>query len=101
MRAIAGLCAGHVVEGGKRASDAGIIFQGIETGIDGDGVLELVAELRALVLKRADIAERSKLVDAIHAQPHGAAFAADKPAARKIVARIGKAAASGVAAVKT
>src|SRR6266851_110894 len=104
MRAIAGQCAGRSVEGGKRATDAGIIFQGVETGIDREGqparVLEVVAELHALVIKRADIAERSILVDAVHAQTHAAAFAADKPAVRKTVAHIGKAAASGVTAVK-
>src|SRR5258705_12921831 len=51
-------------------------------------------------MKRAAIAERSILVDAVHAQTHAAAFAADKPAVRKIVAHIGKAAALGVTAVK-
>src|SRR6266851_10161726 len=97
MRAIAWQCTGRAVEGGKRATDAGIIFQGVETGIDREGcVLEVVAE----VIKRADIAERSIPVDAVHAQTHAAAFAADKPAVRKIVAHIGKAAASGVTAVK-
>src|SRR6202035_1179434 len=50
--------------------------------------------------KRADIAERSILVDTVDAETHAAAFAADKPAVRKIVAQIGKAAASGVTAVK-
>src|ERR1700731_1454977 len=104
MRAIAWQCAGHGVEGGKRAADAGIIFQGVETRIDREGyparVLEVVAELHALVIKRAEIAERSILVDAVHAQTHAAAFAADKPAVRKIVAHRGKAAASGVTAVK-
>src|SRR6266481_7968217 len=103
MRAIAWQCAGHGVEGGKRAADAGVIFQGVETGIDREGqparVFEVVAELHALVIKRGDIAERSILVDAVHAQTHAAAFAADKPAVRKIGAHIGKAA-SGVTAVK-
>src|SRR6266849_8882018 len=93
MRAIAGQCAGRGVEGGKRATDAGIIFQGVETGIDREGrVLEGVAELHAFVIKRANIAERCILVDAVHAQTHAAY--------RKIVAHIGKAAASGVTAVK-
>src|SRR3981189_2957467 len=93
MRAIAGQCAGRGVEGGKRATDAGIIFQGVETGIDREGrVLEGVAELHAFVIKRANIAERSILVDAVHAQTHAAY--------RKIVVHIGKAAAAGVTAVK-
>src|SRR6202171_2283889 len=101
MRAIARQCAGHGVEGGKRASDAGAIFQGVETGIDREGcVLEVVAELHALVIQRAKIAERSIPVDAVHAQTHAAAFVADKPAVRKIVAHRGKDAASGVTAVK-
>src|SRR5258708_36962254 len=104
MRAIARQRAGHGVEGGKGTTDAEIIFQGVETGIDREGwparVLEVVAELHALVIKRADIAERSVLVDAVHAQTHAAAFAADKPAVRKIVAHIGKVAASGATAVK-
>src|SRR3984893_16489868 len=102
MRAVAGQCAGHRVEGGKRATDAGIIFQGVEAGINRERqparVFEVVAELHAFVIKR--VAERSVLVDAVHAQTHAAAFAADKPAVRKIVAHIGKAAASGVTAVK-
>src|SRR5450631_458532 len=101
MRAIARQCAGHGVEGGKRVTDAGVIFQGVEPGIDREGcVLEVVAELHALVIKRAEITERSIQVDAVHAQTHAAAFAADKPAVRKIVAHIGKAAASGVTALK-
>src|ERR1700730_8938409 len=102
MRAVAGQCAGHGVEGGKRATDAGTVFQGVEAGIDRERqparVFEVVAELHALVIKRA--AERSTLVDAVHAQTHAAAFAPDKPAVRKIVAHSGKAAASGVTAVK-
>src|SRR6202165_2085067 len=104
MPAIASQCAGRGVEGSKRVTDAGVVFQGIETGIDREGrparVLEVVAELHALVSERADIAERSILIGAAHAQTHAAAFAADKPAVRKIVAHIGKAAASGVTAVK-
>src|ERR1700730_12174234 len=101
MRAIAWQCAGHGVEGRKRVTDAGVIFQGVETGIDREGcVLEVVAELHALVIKRAEIAERSIPVDAVHTQTHAATFAADKPAVRKIVAHRGKAAASGVTAVK-
>src|ERR1700730_823666 len=100
MRAIAWQCAGHGVEGRKRAADAGVKFQRVETGIDREGcVLEIVAELHALVIKRAEIAERSIPVDAAHAQTHAAAFAADKPAVRKIVAHRGKAA-SGVTAVE-
>src|ERR1700730_2829752 len=101
MRAIAWQCAGHGVEGRKRAADAGVVFQRVETGIDREGcVLEVVAELHALVIKRVEIAKRSIPVDAVHAQTHAAAFAADKPAVRKIVAHRGKAAASGVTAVK-
>src|ERR1700737_3613107 len=104
MRAIAWQCAGHGVEGGKRATDAGIIFQGVETRIDREGyparVLEVIAELHALVIKRADIAERSILVDAVHAQTQAAPLPPQKPAVRKIVAHMGKAAASGVTAVK-
>src|ERR1700694_4729455 len=104
MRAIAGQCAGHGVEGGTRATDAGAIFQGVETCIDRKGqsacVSEVVAELHAFVIERAVIAERSTPIDAVHAQTHPPASPADKPAARKIVAHIGKAAASGVTAVK-
>src|ERR1700737_613016 len=104
MRSIAGQCAGRGVEGGKRATDAGIIFQGVETRIDRDGqptgVLEVIAELYAFVIERTDIAESSILVDAVHAQTHAATFGADEPAVRKIVAHMGKAAASGAAAVK-
>src|ERR1700724_4900667 len=101
MRAIAWPGAGHGVEGRKRVTDAGVIFQGVETGIDREGcVLEVVAELHALVIKRAEIAERSIPVDAAHAQTHAAAFAADKPAVRKIVAHRGKAG-SGVTAAET
>src|SRR5271169_889 len=37
MRAIAWQCAGHAVEGGKAATDAGFVIQGVETGIDRDG----------------------------------------------------------------
>jgi len=62
--------------------------------------LEVVAELHAFVMKRADITERSVLVDAVHAQTHAATFATDKPAARKIVAQIGRAAATSATAVK-
>src|SRR6267378_8605413 len=101
MRAIAGQRAGHGIEGGKRATDAAAIFQGVETAKDREGqparVLEVVAELHAFII---DIAERASLVDAVHAQTHAAAFAADKPAVREIVAHIGKAAASGITAVK-
>jgi hypothetical protein len=104
MRAIACQCAGgRVVEGSKRATIADIIFQGVETGIERDGqaatarTLKVVAELHALVTKRADIAEPVGLADAGHAQTQAAAFAADKPAVREIVAR---AAASGVTAAK-
>src|SRR5206468_9331734 len=57
--------------------------------------LEVVAELHAFRIERA---ERASLVDAAHAQAHAAAFIADKPAVRKIVARRGKAA--GVTAAK-
>jgi hypothetical protein len=95
MRAIAWHRAGRGVEGRERTADAGIVFQGVETGIDREGpahVLEVVAELHALVRKRAGIAERSSLIDAVHAQTHAAAFAADKPAVRKIVAPPGVAA---------
>src|SRR6266481_6955008 len=97
MRAIAWQCAGHGVEGGKRATDAGVIFQGVETGIDRDGqptrAFEVVTELHAFAIERAEIAKSCIPVDAAHAQTHAAAFAADKPAVRKIVAHIGKAAA--------
>src|SRR6266481_5631884 len=102
MRAIAGQRAGRGVEGGKRATDGSIIFQGVETGIDREGqptrVFEAVAELHAFGIERAEIAKSCIPVDA--AQAHAAAFAADKPAVRKIVAHIGKAAASRVTAVK-
>src|SRR5258706_2768215 len=103
MGVIAWQCAGDAVEGGKRAADAGVIFQGVETGIDREGqparVFEVVAELHALVIKRGDIAERSVLVDAVHPRTHAATLGADKPAVRKIVAHIGNAA-LGVTAVK-
>src|ERR1700730_7533155 len=100
MRAIAGHCAGDGVEAGKRTTDASIVFQAVETGIDRDGrAIEVVAELHAVAGERGDIAPASTLTKAVHAQPHSAAFAADKPAVRKIVAR-GKAAASDVAAVE-
>src|SRR5665811_310936 len=56
--------------------------------------------IRDRVRERADIAERAILLDAVHAQTHAAAFAADKPAVRKMIAQIGKAAASGVTAVE-
>src|SRR5450759_5319 len=104
MRAIAGQCTGHGVEGGKRATDAGVIFQGVETRIDREGqparVLEVVAELHAFGIKRTEVAKSRTLVDAAQAQTHPAAFAADKPAVRKIVAHIGNAAAPRVTAVK-
>src|SRR6188768_3153192 len=94
MRAKAGHRSGHGVEGRKNAANAGIVFQRVEAGIERDGcVLEVVAELHAFGIERA---ERAGLVEA--AQAHGAAFIADKPAVRKIVARRGKAA--GVAAAK-
>jgi len=94
MRAIAGQCAGRGVEVGKRAADAGIVFQGVEAGIDRDGrAREVVTELHAFVGERWCFAEYSGLTEAVHAQTQSAAFAADKPAVRKIVAR-GKAAAS-------
>src|SRR5229473_565826 len=71
----------------------------IDVAIDAPRLLG-VAEPHALVIKRADIAKRSILVDAVHAQTHAAAFAANKPAVRKIVTHRGKAATSGVTAVK-
>lgn len=100
MRAIAGRCVGRGVERRERVADAGVEFQGVDTAIDPERraarlVLEVVAELYALVGERADIAERATLAEAVHAETHGAAFAADKPAVRKIGARIGKAVASG------
>jgi len=104
MRAIARQRAGHGVEGGGKVTEAGFIFQGVETGIDRDRqsarAVEIVTELYAFGIDRAEIAERCILVDAVHAQTDAAAFAADKPAIRKIVARVGKAAASGVTAVE-
>src|SRR6266481_2230007 len=87
MRTIAGHRAGHGVEGRKSATDAGIVFQRVDAGIERDGrVLELVAKLHAFGIARA---ERASLVDA--AQAHATAFIADKPAVRKIGARRGKA----------
>src|ERR1700754_378064 len=98
MRAIAGQRAGGGVEGRKRAANAGVVFQGVEAGIDRERcVLELVADLRAFRIKRA--AERAGLVDAVHAVSHAAGSAADKPAVRKSGAHVGKAA-SGVTAVE-
>ena len=90
MRAIAGHCGGRGVEGRKSAANAGIVFQRVEPAIDRHGsVLEVVAELHAFAIERA---ERSSLADAVRAQAHAAAaFVADKPAVRKIVARRGKA----------
>src|SRR6476620_11828093 len=99
MRAIAWQCAGHAVEGGKGATVAGRIFHCVETGIDRERrVLEVVAELHALVIERSEIAERSDLVEAV--QTDAAAFGSDKPAVRKIVAHMGSAAGPGVTAVK-
>src|SRR5947209_2008735 len=101
MRVISGQRAGCGVEGGKRAADAGIVLQRVETGIDGDGqpaeALKIVAGLHAFIMKRA--AERARLVDAVHPEPNAAGSAADKPAVRKIHAHRGKAA-SGLAAVE-
>src|SRR5262249_32086842 len=55
-RAIAGQRAGRGVEGGERASEAGIVFQRVEAGIDCDGqparFLEVVAELHAFIGER-------------------------------------------------
>ena len=100
--AIAGQRTAHRVEGSKGATDARLIFQGVETGIDREGqparVLKVIAELYAFVIGRADIAKRFIPVDAVHAQTHAAAFAADKPAVRKFVAHI--ATASGGTAIK-
>src|SRR4051794_38471112 len=100
MRAISRQCAGRGVEGRKRAADAGVVFQGVETGIDGKRqpaqALKIVAGLHAFIMKRA--AERAGLVDAADAETRAAGSAADKPAVRKINARRGKAA--GVAAVE-
>src|SRR5882757_7420783 len=94
MRAIARQCAGRGVEVGKRAPDSGIVFQGVEAGIDRDGrALEVVTELHAFVGERWCFAECSGLAEAVHAQTQSAAFAADKPAVREMVAR-GKTAAS-------
>jgi hypothetical protein len=51
MGTIAGHRRGRGVEG-KRAADAAVVFQGVETGIDRDGrVLEVVAELTARLRK--------------------------------------------------
>ena len=51
IRAADGQRAGFGVERRERAADAGIVFQRVETGIEGDGqpaaVLEAVAELRS------------------------------------------------------
>ena len=94
MHAIAGR-AGRGVEGRKRGTDAGIVFQRVEPAVDGNGrVLERVAKPHASSLERA---ERAGLVDAAQAQARtqAAAFAADKPAVRKIVPR-GKAAGATV-----
>src|SRR5258705_3915723 len=97
MHAVAGRGAGHGVEAGQGSS---IEFQGVETGIDRDGrVLEVVAELRAFVGERGDIAPRSSLAEAVNAQTQSAPLAADKPSVLEIVAR-GKVAASGGAAAE-
>src|ERR1700732_1217091 len=101
MRAIAGQCAGRGVEVGKRATDAGIVFQGVEAGIDRDGrAREVITELHAFVGERWCCAECSGLAEAVHAQTQSAAFAADEPAVRKIVAR-GKGAASATVKDRT
>src|SRR5580700_5540666 len=104
MHVIDGQCAGRAVEGGKRSTDAGRIFQGVEPGIDLERQavrgLEVVADLRTFVIKRGRIAERAILAEAAQVQTHAAAFATDKPAVRKIVAHGGKAAAPGITAVK-
>src|SRR4051812_25697557 len=98
MGAISGQRAGRGVEGGKRAADGRIVFQGVESGIDRErqAILELVADLRALGMQRA--AECAGVADA--AQTQAAGSAAEKPAVRKMGAGIGKAAARA-AAVKT
>ena len=78
--------------GANAAADAGIVFQRVETGIEGDGrpaaVLQAVAELHAFAIERAETAERA-LAEA--AEAHAVALAADKKAVRKIVARVGRA----------
>src|SRR5207253_9576763 len=54
--------AGFGVERRERATDAGIVFQRVETGIEGDGqaaVLEAVPELSAFAIERAETAERT------------------------------------------
>src|SRR5215475_3763319 len=75
------------VECRKRATAAGartgIVFQRVETGIDGEGrVLQGVAELHAVGGYGAEIAERRGAVES--AQGIVAARGAQKPAGRKI-----------------
>src|SRR5437763_369942 len=69
IRAISGQRAGRGVEGRKRAADAGVVFQRVETGIERDGqpaqALKIVAGLHAFIMKR--VAERARLVDATEA----------------------------------
>src|SRR4051794_30228198 len=93
MRAISGQRAGRGVEGRKRAANAGVVFQRVETGIDGERqpaqALKIVAGLHAFIMKRG--AERAGLVDAADAETRAAGSAADKPAVRKIGAHIRKA----------
>src|ERR1700741_3157348 len=93
MGAIAGDRAGRgIIEGGTQSrTEAGIILQATEPAVDCDGrVLEVVAELRTFV---TEIAERGTRGDAARSKSH-AAFSADKPTVRKIVARSGEGSAS-------
>src|SRR4051794_38306852 len=99
MRAISAQRAGGGVEGRKRAADAGVVFQRVETGIDRERqpaqALKIVAGLHAFIMKRG--AERARLVDATEAETRAAGSAADEPAVRKINARRGKAGAGAAA----
>src|SRR4051812_41692549 len=105
MRAVARQRAGHRVEWRKSATDAGLVFQGVKSAVDRErqpAVLEAVAKLHAFGIDRAEIAKGGILPDAAQAQAHAhaATLAADEPAARKIIAHVGNAAATGVTAVK-
>src|SRR5579862_6676046 len=87
MGAVAGDRAGvGIVERAAQSrAEAGIIFQTTDAAEDRDRrVLEIIAELRTIVV---EIAERAARGDAAHAETQRAAFGADKHAVREIVAR--------------
>src|SRR5579872_4927077 len=90
LRAVCGVG----VQSGKGTAERIAVFQCAEAGIDGDRhveILEIVADLRAFIGETGHAAPRCA---AETVQRRAAAFAADKPAVRQVVAR-GEAAACG------